>query len=390
MEPTSSDRSSASPLADLLPPPRVAPLRRLGRLLRRFAPFAVWLAAAAGALLLYVQRPEADHALGFGEIHEVTAASGASGRIATVEVELGQVVDAGDVIATLDTREIEAQLRFAHARLERARTQIDAVEAQLRIEQDERRAQAASRRASHEAEGRRLRAEIGRLTGLETVDRTEMLGLDPQIQRIRPLVEKKLMQAERLEDLVQARNVLESRLETTADQLAASRRELREWDALAPQPLVDSDVRAHLVPLELELDVQEARVAALQIQLESANVLAPASGTVNAIVGHPGEWCEAGAPIVELVVPSTDRVTAFLTGPQVSAVAAGTRAAVRPRDRGGAALEGRVVTVAARVDSIPQQLRLVPALPEWGRLVTIVLDDPVDTVPGEVYRVSFR
>src|SRR5205814_8074052 len=60
------------------------------------------------------------------EIEDLKVSQPSAGRIATMPVEVGQKVREGDVLATLDARDVDVRLRAAKADLDRCRARLAA------------------------------------------------------------------------------------------------------------------------------------------------------------------------------------------------------------------------------------------------------------------------
>jgi multidrug resistance efflux pump len=253
-------------------------------MLVRLWPFAAWCAALAASFWLYFGEAGHGHALAIEDIEELKVSPAVAGRISKLTAELGQQVRKGDVLATLDARDLDSRLRLAKAELERSRARLAA-----------------------------------------------WMKSDP---------------------------------------------------AAAPD--------ARVLPFEQDLRTQEARVTDLEQEREKYQITAPAEGTVSRIAARSGEWRSAGAEIVELVIPRADRLTGYVTDRQISAVAVGTLATLRPRDLGGAPLQGRVVTVGPQIEPVPVRLRAIPNIPQWGRRVIFQVVKSGEPLPGEIYEVRFH
>jgi HlyD family secretion protein len=378
------------PMREPPPPPRIPLIPRVGRFLLRLWPFVAWCGALAAAVWLYFGESWHGHALAFDDIQEVKISSSIAGRLSTLSVEQGQKIQEGALIATLDATDLDARIRLAKAEVERQKTRVDAEREALKLEAQDRRAQFAARRNSYESEGRRLRGEAEKLATEQAVDEADLTALTPQIARLQPLLENKLVTADRLEDLVRKRDVLKRRIAARTEAIRGTKEELAAWERLEPEKLPDPGLDARLLPFELELRAQELRVAELELDRKKYQITAPVSGSINLVSARPGEWRAPGAEIVEIVVPKPGHLTAYVTDRQVPAVTPGTLATLRPRDRSGKPLEGKVTQVGPRIEQVPQRLRSIPTIAQWGRLVTIQVDTTVEPLPGEIYDVRFH
>lgn len=365
-----------------LPPP-IPPARRLLRQFLFLWPFLVWCAAAGGAAWLYFGESWHGHALAFDDVREVKVSPSAAARITTLSVELGQKVKEGDLLATLDSREVEAALQSARTELDRARARVDAERETLRVESLKRKLQFLTRRKVTDGEDRRLRGRIASLTSALSADQAELGALLPQI-------EKKEIPASQMELLLQKRAALDKRIASKTADLQAARQDLADLAGLDPGKLADVNQDARLRAVELEVRAQETHVAQLELKLQGFRVVAPVSGTIGRIAALPGEWRAEGAEIVEILVPRPNRLIAYVTDRQVSSVVVGTSATLRPRDLPGPPLQARVVLVGPAIEQIPLRLRAIPNLPQWGRQITLEVDKPKEALLNEIYEVRFR
>jgi multidrug efflux system membrane fusion protein len=107
-------------------PPPIPASRRLARLAWRLWPFVAWCGALAAAVGLYFSEAGHGHALAVEDVQEIRVSADVAGRLATLHVNSGQAVRAGDLVATLDSKDLEARIRFAKAEIERSRARIAA------------------------------------------------------------------------------------------------------------------------------------------------------------------------------------------------------------------------------------------------------------------------
>jgi multidrug resistance efflux pump len=141
---------------------------------------------------------------------------------------------------------------------------------------------------------------------------------------------------------------------------------------------------------EVELKIKQMALTQLEHERGKYAIVAPVTGTVESILHRPGEFVAAGAQIAEIVVPRPNRVIAYITDRQVATVQVGAKATVATRGREGPVLHGRVISLGARIEQVPLRLRFIPTIAQWGRLVTIEVEPPGTSVPGEIYNASFE
>ncbi len=199
------------------------------------------------------------------ESEQVQIATKFAGRVDTVLVEEGDGVAAGAVVARMDARDFEAQLRQAKA---------EVVSAERR--QDEAAAVIAERAAARKLAVREL-------------------------ARARSLHEKGYASAQALD-----------RARAEIDQAEAG------YEA----------AQASLHQAIASVDAARAAVARIEISLEDCILTAPRSGRIQYKLIQPGEVVAAGTPIVTLLDLSDVYMTIFLPAREAGALALGDEARV--------------------------------------------------------------
>jgi len=172
------------------------------------------------------------------EAERVDVAVKFGGRISEVLVDEGQMVAAGDVIARIDSTELQAQIRAAEAAVRQARQEL---------------AQAEALVAQREGELAYAKAELSR---------TE---------------------------------TLHERGYATEEKLDLRRSE--EITAIAAL----NTARAQIASAEAAIEASEASVAALRANLDDYTLVAPRGGRVQYRLAEPGEVLAAGGKVVSLL-----------------------------------------------------------------------------------------
>jgi multidrug resistance efflux pump len=257
----------------------------------------------------------------------VDVGAAVTGRIATLEVEQGAEVEAGQVLARLDTREVEAQLAAARLEQQRAAARIVArreagIEPQTERGVDAARIDrviageqsaaaganlAAARTALEQAAQARTRAE--RLLMLRAITRAEF-----------DAAELRYAEAEAaFEVLLHGERERQSALDGADVDLSIA-------DADRAR-----DVRLHereLVQLELAERQAELDIERLQARLDASVIRAPRAGRVGWIHRLPGESIDHSDPVVTLVDTSDVWIEAYVRARDLVYMQPGTRAGV--------------------------------------------------------------
>ena len=230
------------------------------------------LAPCAGAACNRGNGADAPRASGYVEATEVRVASEVGGRVLETKAAEGVRVNAGDVIARLDTADVELAMRRAQAERAQAEAQLALLRAGSRAE-DVR--QASAQVQSAQAEVRGAEAELDAAAA--------------DLERFEGLLRANAGSVKQRDDAKTRRDVAAARVR------AAQERAQGSADALAR-------VRAGARPQEL--DAARARIAAIDAQIASlqknagdAVVKAPVSGVITAKLLDAGEMAAPRTPV---------------------------------------------------------------------------------------------
>ncbi|MBU1282164.1 MAG: HlyD family efflux transporter periplasmic adaptor subunit [Gammaproteobacteria bacterium] len=258
-----------------------------------FPAVSVAVVATIAGLLWYTLRPEGlgeGFASGNGRIEatDVDAASKLSGRIASIEVEEGEFVEAGQIIARMDTQVLQAQVLQAQAQMRQAQnSQLTARALVLQRESEKVTAEAIVRQRQSEvsaAQKRHARSAI--------------------------LVKRSAMAQQQLDDDL-------ARLQSTQAALAAAQSQVISADAAI------AAAQSQVIEAQSAVEATQASVERLQIDIEDSQLKAPRAGRVQYRIAEPGEVIGAGGKVLNLVDLSDVYMTFFLPEQQAGRVALG-------------------------------------------------------------------
>ncbi|MGK3984804.1 HlyD family efflux transporter periplasmic adaptor subunit [Sorangium sp. So ce136] len=348
---------------------------RLRSALQDAGPVFTLVLTLGAALWLHLDGGPRGRVFGFAEALPEVISPIETARVASIEVTVGQEVSAGQVIATLDTSVIDAEISVAKA-------QKAQVEADLQMELALLEQELEVDRASLERDLAQQREEQRRAVA-------EARVLDGEISRIKQLVEDRLAVVGDLTKLdVQHANATAIAGEKprtmsllNAQLKAAERRrsELRDRGSGMAAKL-DADVR-----------VASEGIALLEQRRAGYVLRAANAGRVASIDRQPGEVVPAGEPLVQLLSARTG-ARAIACVPERSALGLqeGDAAELWIRDQlVGASIPGSIAAVGPLVSELPARCWPTPQMPAWGRVVTIALDTPMALVPGQAFDITF-
>lgn len=243
-----------------------------------------WLQLESGAL-------PAGFAKGNGRIEavEIDVSAKIPGRIKEILVDEGDFVTAGQVVARMDTEQLEAQRRQAEAQLRRARIGVDTANSVVTEREAERTAAAATvaqRDAQLDAaESKRLRSE----------------------------------------QLIKTNVVSQQVLDDDRANSAAARAAVGAAQAvLAASEAAISAAKAQVVDAAAAVDAAQAQIESISADINDSTLKSPRDGRVQYRVAQLGEVLSAGGRVLNLVDLGDVHMTFFLSAAEAGRVAMGS------------------------------------------------------------------
>ncbi|WP_322798221.1 efflux RND transporter periplasmic adaptor subunit [Thermoflexus sp.] len=281
-----------------------------------------------------------------------------SGVVRKVYVQVGDSVKAGQVLAELDTRDLELQLQNAQINLKIAQARLAQAQATARSRPaDLAAAQAAlaNAQASLEAlkagpdprdlEIARLNYEVSKNALWQAqLSRDKTAGMPGSAQVDLQLAQARVGQAELQIEI--------ARLQYEKAQSGPSDQQLKAAEAALAQ------ARDNLIRLQAQdpsLDIQlaqyqveqaEIAVRQLQLRLEQARLVAPVDGVVTAVNVVEGGPAGTGGPAITLADLNRLEVVVNLPEVDVAQVTVGQEATITPEAMPDTRLRGKVVAIA--------------------------------------------
>ena len=222
------------------------------------------------------------------EAVEIDIAAKLPGRVQEILVDEGDFVAAGQVLVTMDTAALAAQLRQAEAQLQQALIGVDSARSQVRQRQAERaavEALVAQRVAERNAAQSRLA-------------RTEQLAARGTASR-------------------QALDDDRARFEAARAAVSAAEAQLAASDAAI------ATARSQVVGAEAAVQAGHATIERLDSEIEDGTLRAPRAGRVQYRVVQPGEVVAAGGKVLNIIDVGDVYMTFFLPTEHAGRVALG-------------------------------------------------------------------
>lgn len=298
-EPTAADGPSKPDQAQKAPAPAKQVPRRKRRVFVPLTVTAIVIAVAAGGGWYWWQEqlnalpPGIAKANGRLEAEQVEIATKYPGRIATVLAKEGQMVDAGEIVARMDTAELEAQLHAAEAQVRRAEQEENQAKA-LIVQRD-----------------------------------SERTFAKQQLDRATALVDKGWSTKEKLDQRVNEIKTAQAAYDT----------------AIATRDAATAAIAAG-----------QSEVARLKAQLDDSVLVAPKRGRIQYKLAQPGEVLSAGGRVLTLLDLSEVYLTVFVPARVAGPLTIGDEARVILDPLPGYVFPAQVTFVATEAQFTPKMV----------------------------------
>jgi multidrug resistance efflux pump len=295
-----------------------------------------------GSLIWYfvTVRPTGDlQLIGTVDANEVLVSSRIQGRILTLTVDEGQDVKAGQLIAVIESEDLDAMRKAADATVSSQKSKLgQTVETERQT-----RGETGSATTNAEALVKAARATLAQA-------QAQLAHQQADTSRTVALAQQGIMSAQARDEAATSLQAAQAAVETARENVVAAEASLRQ--AHAHELL--TTVAARTVD-STRSDVENAKALADQAKVQAgyAQIFAPVSGKVNVRAARQGEVVAAGATIVTIMDLTQTWIYAPLPETQADAVKVGDSLhIVMPSGR---TLEGKVINKAAEADFATQR-----------------------------------
>lgn len=233
----------------------------------------------------------ASFAKGNGRIEavDIDISTKTAGRLADIMANEGDFVTAGQVLARMDTKQLEARLRQAEASLQQASISVDTAQSLVKQREAERQA-AVSTIAQREAQ-------------LDAAQR--------KFVRTQQLIQTNVASQQTLDDDTAAAEGARAAVAVAKASLAAA-------DAAV------SSAKAQVVNASAAVSASQAAIDSIKVDIDDATLVAPRDGRIQYRVAQQGEVLASGGRVLSLVDLTDVYMTFFLPAEQAGKVAIGS------------------------------------------------------------------
>jgi multidrug resistance efflux pump len=289
---------------------------------------------------LFTARTSGDLKLiGTVDANEVLVSAKIPGRIQTLNIEEGQLVKTGDLIALVESDDLSAAQKAAVATVESNQSKLAETEATLEQNQGEVTSATTNAQAQVKASQAAL-AQSQAVLAHQQADTTRTVALAKQ----------GIASAQARDEAETSLNAAQAAVESAHANVAAAQAALQQAQAHELLAQVSAKTVASTRGI-----VQNSRALADQanVQLGYAKVFSPVSGPVNVLAARQGEVLGAGGTIATIMDLSQTWVYAPLPETQADAVQLGD--SLRVEMPSGTSVQGKVIAKAGLADFATQR-----------------------------------
>jgi HlyD family secretion protein len=279
----------------------------------------------------------------------VQVAPEVGGRILELMISEGDRVKQGDVVARLDTRDIDLALQRAQAE----RAQVDA---QLRLLQ-------AGARGE---DVRQAEAQVAAASADVAAAQSDLGAAETDLQRFEKLLASNSGSQKQRDDAATRRDMARDRVRAARARETAAREGVARLRAGSRREEIDG-ARARVAGVD-------AQIATLEKNRNDATVIAPIGGIVTERLLDPGEMVAPRAPIAVLADLDHAWAEVFVDEPMIPRIKLGQAATVFT-DAGGPGLPGKVSYVASKAEFTPRNVQTAEDRSKLVYRVKIAVDN---------------
>jgi multidrug resistance efflux pump len=277
----------------------------------------IGLAAVAGATWYYTVRARAGDLVltGIVTTNEVVVSPQISGRIGRLLVNEGDTVAAGQLLAVIAPDELRAETSYYSHSTAGLSSQVREARAALRYQTEQTAGQI-----------RQAEATLGSIGAQVTQAEADLESARLTLERSRALSREGVTTAQQHDEARTTYDAATARVEALKGQVEAQRAAVSLARASAEQIAVrQSQLQAN----EQQLAAAAAQQTKADVRLAYTEMHAPIDGLVDVRAVRPGEFVNAGQPVLTLVNPDDLWIRADVEETYVDGIGLGTRLTVR-------------------------------------------------------------
>ena len=277
--------------------------------------------------------------IGTVDANEVVVSSRIPGRIRTLEVDEGDDVKAGELIATIQSEDLEAARNAAAATAASQRFNLQ------QTSDTERQIGGSTSNQVAYAQAQLLAARASLVQA-----QAQYAHQDADTSRTVALTKQGIMSQQSRDEQVTSLQAAQATVDSAKQTVAAAEASLK----VAKANMIQAQAQAKTVAAtRSSMQNAEAMLTQAQVELGYANIVSPISGKVNVRAARQGEVVAAGTPIVTITDLTQTWVYAPLPETESDSVQLGD--SLRVVMPSGAAVQGKVIAKSAEADFATQR-----------------------------------
>jgi multidrug resistance efflux pump len=306
------------------------------------------------------------------EVQEVHLASKIGGRVKAIAVQEGRVLKAGDVLATFEAPELEAQYAQARQKREQAYAALERARAGARPEE-----KAVAEAAVKAAEAKLALVKAGWREEEVEQQRKDLVAQEAELEYARAELARQQFLAPKGASTESALESARAAVKRWSAQIAASRARLKMLET-GPRPEEIAEAAAEVGRAKAQLalvaaptrseDIAEAaakvaeldaRVQELESQLAEAVVKAPEPAVVEVLAVRPGDILAPNQPIARVLRADDLWVKAYVPATELGRVRLNQAVEVTIDGYPGRRFPGTVIQIATVSEFTPRNVQSV-------------------------------
>jgi len=310
--------------------------------MKRRSAIVIFLAAlfSAAALYYFIFTGHSDGLIleGIVDANQVVVSPKVQGILERLNVDEGSSVRAGELIATLDTAELNAEMQAAQASVDNLRAQLAQAQSNYQL---------ALTETAGDLAGAQARLSVAKAQLEQSKSQLERVRND--FQRTQALSAQGVSARQDLDHWTADLRTQQATVDAQTEQVRAAaadveRAQAGQYRKSAARSAVES-AQAQLHNAEAELDAAKSR-------LNYSQVVAPISGVVSVLVARQGEVVGPSAPIATIVDPQSTWVRVGIPETYANHIAVDEKLQIQVPS--GQIVEGTVLTKGVEGDFATQ------------------------------------
>jgi multidrug resistance efflux pump len=304
------------------------------------------------------------------ETREIQIGSKIGGRVTQVLVEEGQAVRAGSLLVHFESDDLKAQRAQAKAQLEQAKADYHRLQRGNRPEEiAQARATAQEQRAMLTAAENGPRSqELQQAQADYAAANADAVNAQTNYQRMEMLVRDDTVSRQQYDNAKATRDSTAQKAESLRQRLALLQAGTRKEDLQAAQEryrqaqaaadLMQRGYRKEDIDAgRAKLDEAQARIDQLDVQLNEAELFAPADGLVQTVSVRTGDLVGPGKIVVSMLESSQLWVKVYVPETDLSAVRVGQPAQVEVDSLQNHPFTGHIQEITSQAEFLPRNVQ---------------------------------